>query len=71
MFFLLYRQKDIDKKIEGNDGNYVIDKFTCEIMENKPLGSRMLFYEFYEWYIFQKNTRVYIIKRFAFRFFQK
>ena len=38
---LLYRQKDIDKIIEGNDRNYVIDKLTCEIMENKPLGSRM------------------------------
>ena len=33
MFFLLYRQKDIDKIIEGNDRNYVIDKLTCEIME--------------------------------------
>ena len=43
MFFLLYRQKDIDKIIEGNDRNYVIDKLTCEIMENKPLGSRMHF----------------------------
>ena len=43
MFFLLYRQKDIDKVIEGNDRNYVIDKLKCEIMENKPLGSRMLF----------------------------
>ena len=41
MFFLLYRQKDIDKIIEGNDRNYVIDKLTCEIMENKPLRSRM------------------------------
>ena len=41
MFFLLYRQKDIDKIIEGNDRSYVIDKLTCEIMENKPLGSRM------------------------------
>ena len=41
MFFLLYRQKDINKIIEGNDRNYVIDKLTCEIMENKPLGSRM------------------------------
>ena len=41
MFFLLYRQKDIDKVIEGNDLNYVIAKLTCEIMENKPLGSRM------------------------------
>ena len=26
---------------DGNYGNYVIDKLTCEIMENKPLGSRM------------------------------
>ena len=41
MFFLLCRQKDIDKIIAGNDQNYVIDKLTCEIMENKPLGSRM------------------------------
>ena len=48
MFFLLHRQKDIDKIIEGN---YVIDKLTCEIMENKPLG----------WYIVQYNTHVYII----------
>ena len=39
--FLLYRQKDIDKIIEGNYRNYVIDKLTCEIMENKPLGSRI------------------------------
>ena len=35
----------MDKIIEGNDRNYVIDKLTCEIMENKALGS--------EWYIFQ------------------
>ena len=41
MFFLLYTQKDVDKIIEGNYRNYVIDKLTCEIMENKPLGSRM------------------------------
>ena len=41
MFFLLYRQKDIDKIIGGNDRNYVIDNLICEIMENKPLGSRM------------------------------
>ena len=52
MFFLLYRQKDIDKIIEGNDRNYVIDKLTCEIMENKLLGSRMWLYELFEWYIF-------------------
>ena len=41
MSFLLYRQKDIDKIIEGNDRNYVIDKLTREIMENIALGSRM------------------------------
>ena len=41
MSFLLCRQKDIDKIIDGNYRNYVIDKLTCEIMENKPLGSRM------------------------------
>ena len=39
MFFLLHRQNN--KIIEGNDQNYVIDKLTCEIMENKPLGFRM------------------------------
>ena len=43
MVFLLYRQKDIDKILEGNDRNYVIDKLTCESMENKPLGSRIYF----------------------------
>ena len=53
MFFLLYRQKDIDKIIEGNYQNYVFDKLTCEIMENRPPGPGSSFYEFYEWYIFQ------------------
>ena len=54
MFFLLYRQKDIDKIIERNDRNYVIDKLTCEIMEKKNhSGPGCSFYEFYEWYIFQ------------------
>ena len=43
MFFLLYRQNHIDKIIEENYQNYVIDKLTCEIMENKPLGSWMSF----------------------------
>ena len=33
MFFLLYRQKDIDKIIEVNYRHYVIDKLTREIME--------------------------------------
>ena len=27
--------------LEGNYRNNVIDKLTCEIMENKALGSRM------------------------------
>ena len=37
MFFLLYRPKDFDEIIDGNYRNYVIDKLTCGIMENKPL----------------------------------
>ena len=43
MFFSLYRQNDTDKVIERNYQNYVIDKLTCEIMENKPLGFRVKF----------------------------
>ena len=41
MFFLLYRQNDINKIIEGNYQDYIINKLTCEIMENKPLQSWM------------------------------
>ena len=41
MFFLLYRQKELDKIIEGNYWNYAINKLTCDIMENIPLWSRM------------------------------
>ena len=41
IYIYIYRQKDIDKIIEGNHRNYDIDKLTCEIMENKSLGSRM------------------------------
>ena len=41
MFFLLHRHKNINEEIDGNYRNYVIDKLTCEIMENKPLGSQM------------------------------
>ena len=40
---VLRTSADMDKIIEGNDRNYVIDKLTCEIMENKLLGSRMQF----------------------------
>ena len=40
-----------------NNRNYVIDKLTCEIMENKPLGvPDAVFYELYEWYIFSSKT---------------
>ena len=46
MFFLLSRQKDIDKIVEGNDRNYVIDKLTCENLSGPGCS-------FYEWYIFQ------------------
>ena len=41
VLFIIYRQNDIDKIIEGNCQDNVIDKLTCEIMENKPLRSRM------------------------------
>ena len=41
IFFLLYRQKDINKILDKNYRNYVIDKRTCDIKENKPLGSWM------------------------------
>ena len=41
MFFLMYMDKKTDKIIEENYQNYVIDKLKCEIMQNKPLGSRM------------------------------
>ena len=54
MFFLWYRQKDIDKTLEGNYRNYVIDKLSCEIMEKYTTRvPDVVFYEFYEWYIFQ------------------
>ena len=53
MFFLfIYRQKDMDKNNKGKWPK-LIDKLTCEIMENKPLGPVCSFYDFYELYIFQ------------------
>ena len=58
MFFLLYRQSDIDK---------IITKITSSINSRVRLwkinhsGPGCSFYEFYEWYILQYNTRVYII----------
>ena len=51
MFFLLYRQKEIDKIIERNYRNYVIDKLACEIMENNHSGPGCSFYEFYECHV--------------------
>ena len=49
MFFLLSRQKDIDKILEGKYWNYVIDK----LWKINHSGPGCSFYEFYEWYIFQ------------------
>ena len=49
MFFLLYRQNDIDKILEENYRNYVIDK----LWKINHSGPRCSFSEFYEWYIFQ------------------
>ena len=60
MFFLLYRQKDIDKIIEENYRNYIINKLTSEIMENKPLGSRMQFFMNFTSGIFSRKTLVSI-----------
>ena len=60
MFFLLYRQKGIDKKGK-------ITKITSSINSRVRLwkinhsGPGCSFYEFCEWCIFQYNTRVYII----------
>ena len=59
MFFLLYRQKDIDKIIEKYR-NYVIDKLTCEIMENKPLGAPDVVFMNFTSGIFSSKTLVSI-----------
>ena len=53
MSFLLYRQKDIDNIIEGNDRHYVIDKLRVRLWKINHSGPGCCFYEFYEWYIFQ------------------
>ena len=37
----IQRSQDALQISKGNYRNYVIDKLTCEITENKPLGSRM------------------------------
>ena len=54
MFFLLYRQKDINKIIEGNYRNYVIDKTHVRDDGKYTIGvPDVVFYEFYRWYISQ------------------
>ena len=58
MFFLLYRQKDIDKIIDGNYRNYVIDyrlsiNSRVRLWKINHSGPGCSFYEFYEQYIFQ------------------
>ena len=41
VLFIIIIDKKTDKIMEGNDQNYVIDKLTYEIMENKQLRSWM------------------------------
>ena len=53
MFLLLYRQKDINKIIEGNYQNYVVDKLLLRLCKINLSGPRFGFYELNEWYIFQ------------------
>ena len=42
MFLLLYRQKDIDKIIEGNYQNYVIDKLLVSLCKRNDRQSYIL-----------------------------
>ena len=53
MFFLLYRQNAINKIIEENYQNYVIDKLHVRLWKINHSSPGCSFYEFYEWYIFQ------------------
>ena len=53
MFFLLYRQKDIEKIIEGNYRNYVIDyrlsiNSRVRLWKINQSGPGCGFYEFYK-----------------------
>ena len=41
-----------------NDRNYVIDKLTCEIMENKPLGAPDVVFMNFTSGIFSSKTLV-------------
>ena len=43
MFLLLYRQKDIDKIIEGNYQNYVIDKLLVSLCKRNLAGPSCTF----------------------------
>ena len=54
----------IHQRIDSNLISVKSSVLTSENMENTPLESRMwyvVWYEFYEWCIFQVNTRVYIM----------
>ena len=58
----IQRTQDALQILKGNYRNYVIDKLTSELWKINHSGPGCSFYVFYEWYIFQKNTRVYITK---------
>ena len=54
MFFLLYRQNDIDKIIERNYQNYTLSiNSRVRLWKINYSGPGCSFYEFYECYIFQ------------------
>ena len=40
-YFQVAKQCFTNEGQKGNYRNYIIDKLTCEIMENKPLGFQM------------------------------
>ena len=53
MFFLLYRQKDIDKIIEGMTDITSSINSRVRLWKINHSGPGCSFYEFYEWHIFQ------------------
>ena len=59
MFFLLYRQKDIDKIIEGNYRNYVIDKLVRDYGKYTTRVPDVVFMNFTSG-IFSSKTLVFI-----------
>ena len=56
MFLLLHRQKVIDKIIEGNYQNYVIDKLVVRLCKTNLSGPRCSFYEFLTSGVFSSET---------------